>query len=133
MSIRLFRHMRKVYPSPVAGKWRLECKCGWRGEIDAVKADGSAVEPKVRDPELQRMFIEHLPPGARRLYVLVDRRPGHNGNWIMPEGVAVDLRSWTQDGKFYRGEVAEFGCDKQPINLPIGEIRTEEGRVFRAE
>lgn len=76
---------------------------------------------------LEEAFRVHLPQDQRRLYILVDQRPGHVGNWIMPEGEPVQLSQWIEDNGTYRGLI---GGDNW---LPIGEIRTTEGRVFRME
>lgn len=133
-------HIRKPHPFPVMSKWRIECSCGWRGEISRIHAmrDLSRTEAEER---LNRLFIDHVPPAERQTYVLVDQRPSRiegangvelpTGNMIMPEGLPCTLLQWWEDGDEYHGRVQGFRFGDPVLVLPIGEIRTADGRVFR--
>lgn len=123
----LMKHRRIVYPMPRSMSWKRGCSCGWEGHVSLV-ARVSVKSDEVQD-ELDAMYVAHIPETERRLYVKVDRRPGSEGQWIMPEGVPCGFEQWHEDAGVYRAAL------KWPVTttLPIGEIITEDGRVFRME
>ena len=55
------------------------------------------------------------------------------GNFIMPEGKPCNMLRWWQKGGLYYGRAQGFGLGDPVLELPIGEIRLEDGRVFRTE
>lgn len=134
------KHIRRSHPQPVAGKWLMRCDCGWEGRILNIgQTSTKAYE------QLNKKFLEHIPTDELQTYVLVDTRVHTEadpetgeperiyGNFIMPEGVACRLvRDWEDDGVRW-AEVQEAAATKPVIALPIGEVRTREGRVFRLD
>lgn len=140
------KHIRRFNPQPAAGYWHMRCDCGWADKIARVKP------PSMRDmsqaeayEELNKLFTAHLRSDEMQTYVLVDARvfspydpeTGEPekiyGNFIMPEAVGVRLiRNWEDRGVRW-AEVQEWDPLKVPVTLPIGEIRTREGRVFRLD
>lgn len=118
-------HRRVPYPSPILFRWRLDCACGARFEIPCEEVATLAD----RDRRLNQLFLAHLKPEELGAYVLVDQRPGHEGCWIMPEGAPAALETWDQRDGLYYAKLR----DSAGLNLVIGEIRTAEGRVLRAE
>ncbi len=95
--------------------------------------------------QLNKLFLAHIPAAELQAYVLVDARVHTEadpetgepeklyGIFIMPEAVACRvIRDWEDDGVRW-AEVQEPGPTKPPISLPIGEVRTREGRVFRLD
>lgn len=140
MGSRLTRHIRRPHPFPVLDKWRIDCDCGWRGEIP--RYAGSRDLPRDEaERELNKLFVAHVPAGQRQLYVLVDQRRSGledendlelpTGNMIMPEGKPCTLLGWIERAGVYRGRVKGFDHNDPELELPIGEIRTADGRVFR--
>lgn len=125
----LTRHRRIPYPSPIKGKWRLDCSCGWRAEVPVEVG---------RDEPLQRLFLAHIPAVEHRTYVLVDQREYERdaddnivvyGNFVMPEGVPCRFeRHWEEDGLHFVDVL-----DPPLGKMPLGEIRLRDGRVFRTE
>jgi hypothetical protein len=150
----LCQHIRRWDTGPTLGRWCLTCDCGWTG---------TAVEGKqlasVED-QLNSQFIAHLAPDERQTYLLVDsRRPrGFReveqimeqegveraeaerlfrtqqqivGTFVMPEGLPAMLLDWSEDSDMRRGRVRlDTG---RVFHLPVGEVRTEDGRVFRCD
>lgn len=87
------------------------------------------------------MFVAHVPAESLRTYVLVDQTPVPDpsdpesgrtlpaGNFLMPEGVpCVFDKHWEDDGVRWVHLV-------EPIegNMPVGEVRTSQGKVFRLD
>lgn len=137
-------HLRKPHPFPVSDHWRLGCSCGWQGKVERCQGPRQLGRDEA-EAKLNKQFIDHIPADRRQLYVLVDQRPSHlsaedpegnpielpTGNFIMPEGVPCSVLSWRDEGGTYFVEVRGFGLRDRKIELPVGEIRTAEGRVFR--
>lgn len=123
----LCRHRRIVYPAPVGAQWKMACTCGW----STVVALGifSKVTGKTVQDHLNRQFVAHLKPDERQAYVLVDQRPGCEGQWIMPEGIACTFDHWFEDGGIFFVDV------DAPLRrrFPVGEVRTVNGQTLRAE
>lgn len=139
---RATRHIRRWNPSPVRGRWQLKCDCGWCGEISAF--DGPRQIPRGEaDKQLEQMFLGHIPEARRQTYVLVDQRAmaagdpvegepdSPVGNFIMPEGKPCRLVAWWESDGVYQGRVKGFDFEDPELELPIGEIRTANGQVFR--
>ena len=132
-------HRRVIYPTPRAGLWRIGCSCGWKHEL------GQIVSRSAAERILDRAFVEHIPADRRRVYLLVDQRNSDPtddsdssdrlamGNFIMPEGKPCNMLRWWQKGGLYYGRAQGFGLGDPVLELPIGEIRLEDGRVFRTE
>lgn len=137
------RHIRRVDQTPLRGRWRIACDCGWQGWVDQSIAGRVRSGPQVSD-ELDRAFIDHLPQLERELYLLVDQRQVEveddegqvqlvaRGNYIMPVGTPCLLTSWHETDGVRWGHylVPETG---QAGELPVGEIRTADNRVFRLD
>lgn len=124
---------------PSGQVWRIGCSCGWAGEVSlAVRRARGASDIQ---PELDRLFVAHVPEAERQTYVMVDQRPVPDpadpdgvrtlprGNWIMPEGVPCRFdRHWEDDGIRYVHVITPHD-----VTLPLGEIWLEDGRYFRTE
>lgn len=146
MSEPLTRHYRRPAQMAQQGVWHIRCDCGWAGQISAF-AGARVLKAQEVEDQLEKLFVDHLPADKRRLYIMVDQRQDSiaevereagkvelvccaNGNWLMPEGVQCVLTShFEADGIRYGNylvpDTGETG------RLPIGEIRTADGRVFR--
>lgn len=122
----------------------MRCDCGWVARVP--QFDGT--RPLSRDEieqRLERQFLAHIPAGELRTYLLLDTRPPQGcddlvnddgtpiivGNFAMPEGVPVQLLSTDQRDGVHYGRFKIAGEDE--AELPIGEVRTPEGRVFRLD
>lgn len=121
------KHRRKVYPMPSGQVWKMGCNCGWEGSIDLAglrDATAGDVQELLND-----QFVGHLPKDGRQSYVLIDQRPGQEGNWLMPEGVPCYFEHWHQDGELFYADLL------QPVagRFPVGEIRCETGETLRLE
>lgn len=138
----LTRHLRRQGQRAVHGMWQIRCDCGWAGQVSAFEAHRVLSGPEI-EQRLEKAFVDHLPADQRRLYIMVDQREESigelpdgtlvscaNGNWLMPEGVQCLLSSWFEaDGIRYGSWlIPSTGENGQ---LPIAEIRTKDGRVFR--
>lgn len=137
-------HIRRPHPFPVQEHWRIDCDCGWSGKLcrfEGPRELGRAEAEK----RLNQLFIDHVPADRRQLYILVDQRPSREieedaegnlfepatGNFIMPEGKPCTLLGWWEENGLYRGKVRGFDLKDPVLELPIGEIRTAEGKVYR--
>lgn len=123
------------------GNWLLGCTCGWMGK--------AAPRPGFdHEGDLNRQFVEHVPEAERRTYLLVDMRPSNVdarpaqgefddpeklpiGTFVMPAGEPVAFLSWHDDDGVYIGRFKPANGPEQ--ELPVGEYRSPEGRVFRLE
>lgn len=118
----LCAHRRVEYPQPSGETWKIGCACGWKG--------GAPQWTENLKEELNRQFVEHVPEDQRRVYVRVDRRPGCEGQWLMPEGVFCTF------GKFW-GDIENgfFVAADHPVQgiFPVGEVFTADGQIFRFE
>ena len=135
------RHIRRGSQMARGGWWAIRCDCGWSDRVSAMA--GPRVKPGHEvEAQLEAAFVDHLPPAERALYLLVDQRlvpTGEGdevlptGNFIMPEGRAVMLTSWRRDeddvawGSYFELENGAVG------ELPVGEVRFADGRVFRLD
>lgn len=124
--------------------WRIRCDCGWEAHISPHRGNTPLGGPEVAEA-LEKAFVGHLPASERRTYLLVDQRDGHQGNWLMPEGQPCQLVSHfeadgirfarfmacdafeNEDGEWLLRPTGDTGI------LPVGEVRTFDGRVFRAD
>jgi hypothetical protein len=151
----LCRHIRRHRLHPEGSAWILDCDCGWRGRIPVAQRREDA------DSALEAQFVEHLKPEERQTYLLCDTRkpacwrslaeiiaddhlpldaaqqvfhaqPQIIGNFVMPEGLPVMLLASREEEGMHFGTF-RIGTDGESRELPIGEVRTPEGRVFRAE
>jgi hypothetical protein len=126
------------------GRWKIRCDCGWEHDISPHRGNTVLQGHEIADL-LETAFVGHLSASERHLYILVDQRPDHVGNWIMPEGSPCLLIShFESDGiRIARFMPAEVECGEdgsvakpkrgaEPGLLPVGEIRTADGKVFRA-
>lgn len=116
------------------GLFGIACDCGWSGAIGTVDGAGAALDNSQIEAALDAKFVDHIPAAERRTYILVDARSAGegliNGNFVMPEGVPVQLLS------SHKFDGVHFGDWRDPDTgetgtLPIGEVRTPESQVFR--
>lgn len=127
-----FRHRRIPHPQPSSKGWILDCSCGWRAAVSPYRRPPA--KPATREEceaELNRQFIDHVPAAERRSYVLVDQRPGHEANWLMPEGIEVKFHGWRDHAGTFYATISLPG--EAPFEMIVGEIRIADGRVFRTE
>jgi hypothetical protein len=130
----LTAHRRIPHPSPIRGGYVIKCTCGWSGRIEP--DDERIRNPVTREAALNALFVEHVPEDKRRTYVLVDQRQVPDpadpdsmlpvGNFIMPEGVPCQFSAhWEDDGvRYVQLEAPIAGT------MPVGEVRTADGKVF---
>lgn len=132
---------------PTRERWQMRCDCGWLGEVSASSAGRVKAGQEV-EIELDALFVGHLKPDERRLYVLVDQRQkGHRvergngevesimagvGNFLMPEGTPCLLTTWHEAEGVYFGHYLDPKTGDHGV-LPIGEVRTADGRVLRLD
>lgn len=143
MARQTFPHIRRPIPGIVDNKIRMECDCGWSAALPY---------PACTYEQLETLFIGHVPGDQRRAYVLVDQRlsdqakPGTEtlnadgeiesaemlprGNWIMPAQIPCLVMGWRQTDEWYIVTVREFAHDAPLIELPLGEVRTRDGKIF---
>jgi len=133
----LHKHRRIIYPMPSAMFWRMGCTCGWEEQIPLeLVPDLTSAQVKVK---LDDWYVRHIPSEERQVYVLVDQRIREfgdededdrpEGNWIMPEGIACKFDThWESDGERFVHVIEPRDCI-----LPVGEVRTRDGRIFRLE
>lgn len=132
-------HRRIVWPTPTGDIWKMGCCCGWETFVNL----SAFIAPTVGTvlDFLSARFVEHIPEDQRRRHVKVDARPvdvavdgetsvtGIAGTWIMPEGVPCRFKSWWVDDDINYVHVFE------PVDaiLPVSEVLTPDGKVFRIE
>lgn len=155
----LCRHIRRPDPSPLRGNWLIACDCGWTGTVP----DLGRSREQIGDA-LNRIFVDHLPKGESRTYLLVDtQEPRSNltigqitdamaeagekldaaeaarrfeaqpkiiGTFVMPVGEPVVLLGERKAAGVHYGR---FTVDGREHELPIGEVRTADSRVFRLD
>lgn len=142
----LLKHIRRPSPSVEHGDWIIDCDCGWQGRVSCT--DGVKMKPGAQvEQELEKAFKDHLPVSERIAYILVDTRlievPASDdedaelvsvprGNFLMPLGVSVDLLKCRTEkgvriGSYLNRATGETG------ELPIGEVRTADNRVFKLD
>lgn len=169
----LRKHVRSPEPMVRGQFHHIECRCGWRGKVPAQRR-GRRLGPDDLAKSAETLWLSHVPPRERRVYLLLDTRPPKNfvpleeikdqlrdakleaaeaindqlldlqaraefkeqrqivGNFLMPEGSPVHLlkvierdgRDW---GRF------RTKADGPIEELPVGEIRTPDGKVWCAE
>jgi hypothetical protein len=141
-------HIRRPAPMPIGSVWRIDCDCGWRGEVLRWKSRGVDKTREEAEAELNHKFVAHLPPAQRQTYVLVDQtlapdprdgiadpRKAKNflprGNWIMPEGKGCNILEWGEKGGVYSAKVRGYLPGDPVLELPVGEVRTADGKVYR--
>lgn len=146
----LCQHIRRWHTA--TANWSLSCDCGWRSSAP------EGVQSYAGEEELNRQFIAHLAPEARQTYLLVDSRKPRDfryveqimeadgvdraeaerlfrnqqqivGTFVMPEGLPAMLLDWSEDDDLRHGRVRLN--DGRVLQMPVGEVRTEDGRVFR--
>lgn len=130
-------HRRIPHPGQLGGYYQIECTCGWLGKRPIT--DEAMYAADEREKTLNKLFVDHVPPGERHNYVLVDARPVPHplddekmtvaGNFLMPAGIPCKFdRHWEEDGMRFVNLV-------QPAmgKVPVGEIRLEDGRILIAE
>lgn len=123
----LTKHIRRPDLGPVSGKWHTACDCGWSASVPLLSTDGKTMNKPLIEAQLEKVFVEHLPADQRRLYLLIDQRPGHEAVWVMPLGEPAILESHGEE------KGVRFGFINTGEEFPIGEIRTAEGQIFRIE
>jgi hypothetical protein len=126
---------------PARGRWTLRCDCGWEGHT----AQHEGLRARGRDEveeALDGAFLAHLGPNERQTYLLVDSRPPPPdwvapddrptivGVFVMPEAVPVMLKAHRVDDGVHHGTFVLDGVERE---LPIGEVRTPGGEVFRLD
>jgi hypothetical protein len=132
----------------------IACDCGWEGHTAQM-----ARKPLEIDEALEQLFRAHLPPDERQTYLLVDsRRPTSSspleqmgedsdrgaqspgglsaqptivGTFVMPEGARCCSPTGSRTGCTTGRYRTRRG--RETRELPIGEVRTPEGRVFRLD
>lgn len=119
----LLRHVRRLDPLPHQGEVRGACRCGWSKRV-SLAAHGSFEAAK---SEWERLYCEHLPVEECETHLLVNQFPGQEETITLPLGRPVALESWQSFGGYHWGKLADGR------ELPIIEIRTADGRVFKAE
>lgn len=151
----MFKHIRRPDLSPTRGRWRIRCDCGWHGTAPMARNGKPLTGDQIQEA-LENAFQKHLPANHRSQYVLVDSRPavsnaaaqlaamgataadaeelaaevGIGGVFVMPEGTPVDdFTHYETDGV----RRAKFRVGERRGDLPIGEIRHPDGRVFRLD
>jgi hypothetical protein len=154
-------HIRRNHVQPQDGDWIMDCDCGWRGKASAElpRDEASAdlerqfiahLRPEelrayilcdVRRPEGWQTVADIIDAAARteRVALTVQEaqrrfhaQPQIVGNFVMPEALPVELVSSRYEDEVHFGTFRIDGGDELH-ELPIGEVRTPEGRVFRAE
>lgn len=60
-----------------------------------------------------------------------DAQPQMVGTFVMPSGEPAQLLRWFEDAGLRRGTVEL--ADGRKLTLPIGEVRTQDGKVFRLD
>jgi hypothetical protein len=137
------RHIRRLDPRPLRGRLSISCDCGFVGWADECVHGRWRTGHEI-EQELDRLFVEHLAPEERELYLLIDQRQVETtdhqgeaqlvarGNFIMPVGTPCLLTSWHEADGVRWGHylVPETG---QAGELPVGEVRTIDGQVLRLD
>lgn len=138
------KHQRRPQQQIARGEWSVKCDCGWEGRTGCMEGARVKANAQVQQ-ELETLYRAHLPAAEQRSYVLIDNRkqlianPGDDGDqlievvkgsFVMPIGDPVKLISHSQQGGvhfvvYLDPETGETG------ELPVGEIRTAHGRVFK--
>jgi hypothetical protein len=154
----MIRHLRRPDPNPDQGFRIIRCDCGWEERTPDMCRSAEALESS-----LEQLFRQHLPAAEARTHLLCDtREPESNralediraelveqeqdparaeaifaaqpqivGTFLMPIGIPVMLLgSELRDG-VHVGRFSEDGGPEQ--ELPIGEVVTPVGRVFRLD
>jgi hypothetical protein len=149
------RHIRRPSSQP-DGPWSLiRCDCGWEGRTVGTGRTGPEI-----DASLEQVFRAHLPEAEARTYLLVDSRsPPDNasledllaecgtveearaafaaqpqivGTFVMPIGEPVVLLRERIDDDVHFGTYCAAD-DPAEAELPVGEVRTPDGKVFRLD
>lgn len=143
---------------PVGPYRAIRCDCGWEGRTPALGRSERDI-----DGSLEQVFRDHLPAAEARTHLLVDSRtpdewqsldewlaqareegwseaqaraafasqPPIYGTFVMPIGEPVVLVADRVEGGVHHGTYQT--PDGQRGELPVGEVRTPEGRVFRLD
>lgn len=141
------RHIRRPQPGLDKGDWLIRCDCGWEGRTGPLA--GAKVKSGAEvEAELEAAFVGHLAANERELYVLIDNRmvevpedPENDasplvkvvrGTFVMPVGTPCKLTGASErDGvhwaRFLLPDTGRTG------ELPVGEIRTDRGKVWRLD
>lgn len=140
MTAKTVRHIYRMKPAPKLGHWLIRCDCGWSAQVPDRRW-----RPGERDKTLHGTFLAHIPEAEREVYILVDMRVVDeadpetgspetvNGVFIMPAGIPCRQIQWIEsDGNFY-SKVQPFRPLSPIVTLPVGEVRTRDGKVFRLE
>ena len=122
-----FPHRRVIWPMPNGSVWTMGCECGWKGEERLVDHPRDTAR-SVMDA-LNEQFRAHLPADERFAYVKVDSRVELLGAWVMPDGVPCQYGNWRKVG----GEYVVDVIGPHACTLPVGEVISPEGRIFRLE
>lgn len=105
------------------GMLRGACKCGWAREL-RVKGYPSLDAARMA---LEKAFVEHIPFADRSAGIYVNVFPCQEMVAVMPEGEPAQLEAHWEDGDVRYGRLIDGRI------LPIIEIRTQDGRVFKMD
>lgn len=151
----LCKHIRRPASMPDGGWWIIRCDCSWEGRTPDMGRPATVI-----DASLEQIFRAHLPEGEAKTHLLVDARPNPDwqeldwwlgrsgldevaaraefanqpaiiGTFVMPFGEPVLLLSERVDDDVHFGTYRTSDGDE--AELPVGEVRTPEGRVFRLD
>lgn len=127
------RHIRRPQ-TPVRGTLRLGCDCGWHGAH--VPRPGETAEQGA--DQLNAAYRRHLSANEARTYLLLDTRPAGEdrdtivGNFVMPIGDPILLEASREEDGVHYGSF-RMGPAEPLEELPVGEVRTPDGKVFRLD
>ena len=140
--MKLLKHYRRPRQHLEGGNWHVDCDCGWSGSTRCDVA-GRVKTGAEASADLEAVFVKHLPATDRRSYLLIDQRqvevPNEDevlmlprGNFLMPIGEPCTLLKWREEagvrlGMWLIETTGETG------ELPVGEIRTADNRVFKLD
>lgn len=154
-------HIRRHRVRAEADCWILDCDCGWRGRTPLAgqpRADADEILERLfighLRPDERRAYIlcdVRRPDSWRSLAEIMEEAEAQDspislqeakrifhaqspiiGNFVMPEGTPVLLLHSRYEDEIHYGTYRVPDTDEID-ELPIGEVRTPEGRVFRAE
>lgn len=169
----LRKHVRVPEPMMRGRFHHIECHCGWRGKVPMQRRGRQLGQDDLRN-SAETLWLSHVPPRERRVYLLLDTRPPSNflpleeikdqmreskleaaeaindqlldlqaraefkaqrqivGNFLMPEGSPVHLLEVIEKGGRDWGRF-QTSQDGPVEELPVGEIRTPDGKVWCPE
>lgn len=103
----LRKHVRRPSPMPAGAFWIIECSCGWLAKVP-IHGQGRALSMKELGDKGEKLWLDHVPPRERRVYLLCDTRPPEEFRSL--DEIRTDLR-----------DAALFGSDGKPTGRSIDE------------